>query len=82
MRKMTLGTRLTLGGILIVVIPLVIVGVLAVMKASDALTEVSKEQAKNLAHSVAEISQVAISKNSEWQKAWRLMTSPPRSWPR
>ena len=72
MRKMTLGTRLTLGGILIVVIPLVIVGVLAVMKASDALTEVSKEQAKNLAHSVAEISQVAISEELRVAKSLAL----------
>ena len=61
MRKLTLGTRLILGGILIVVVPLVIVGVLAVIKASDALTEVSREQTANVAAKLAEMTQVAVS---------------------
>jgi methyl-accepting chemotaxis protein len=61
MRKLTLGTRLTLGGILIVLVPLVIVGLLAVIKATDALTEVSREQAGNVAAKLAEMTQVAVS---------------------
>ncbi len=61
MRKLTLGTRLTLGGILIVVVPLVITGLLAVMKASDALTELSREQAAIVAAKLAEMTNVAMS---------------------
>ena len=72
MRKMKLGTRLTLGGILIVVVPLVIIGLLAVMKATDALTEVSKEQAANVADKLADMTQVAMAEELRVAKALAL----------
>lgn len=61
MKTMTLGSRLILGGILIVVVPLLIIGVFAVTKSSDALTEVSREQGANVAAKLAEMTQVAVS---------------------
>jgi methyl-accepting chemotaxis protein len=61
MRKMTLGIRLTLGGIIIVVVPLVIIGLFAILKASDALTALSQEQAANVAAKLADMTQVALS---------------------
>ena len=72
MRKLTLGTRLTLGGILIVVVPLVIIGLLAVMKASDALTELSREQAANVAAKLADMTQVALSEELKLVKELAL----------
>jgi len=39
MKKLTLGSRLTLGGIFIVVVPLVIIGLFAVTKSSNALMD-------------------------------------------
>ena len=61
MRKLKLGTRLILGGILIVLVPLVIIGLLAVMKSTDALTELSREQGAMVAAKLAEMTQVAVS---------------------
>jgi methyl-accepting chemotaxis protein len=61
MRKLTLGTRLTLGGVLIVVVPIAIIGLFAIMKASDALTTLSHEQALNVAMKLADMTQVALS---------------------
>ena len=61
MRKLTLGTRLTLGGIIIVIVPLVIIGMFSVMKTSDALTDLSREQATSVAVKLADMTQVALS---------------------
>jgi len=60
MKKLTLASRLTLGGIIIVVVPLLIVGLFAVMKASDALTDLSREQATNVAVKLADMTEVAL----------------------
>lgn len=72
MRKLTLGTRLTLGGILVVLVPLVIIGVLAVFKASDALTELSREQAGMVAAKLADMTQVAMSEQLRTSKSLAL----------
>jgi len=68
MRKLTLGSRLTLGGIIIVVVPLVIIGLFSVMKASEALTELSGEQAAHIAEKLAEMTQVALSEELKLAK--------------
>jgi methyl-accepting chemotaxis protein len=60
MRKMTLGSRLTFGGIFLVAVPLLIIGLFASMKASDALTDLSKEQVTNVAAKLADMTQVAV----------------------
>ncbi len=62
MRKLTLGTRLTIGGVLAVVVPLAIIGAFAVMKASEALTNLSREQAATLAVNLADITETALSR--------------------
>ena len=61
MRKLTLSSRLTVGGIIIVVVPLMIIGLFSVMKASDALTELSGEQSAHIAKKLADMTQVALS---------------------
>ena len=61
MRKMALGSRLTLGGVIMVAVPLIIVGLFSFIKASDSLTELSKEQATILAVKLADMTQVALS---------------------
>ncbi|MGV8073849.1 MAG: methyl-accepting chemotaxis protein [Syntrophobacteraceae bacterium] len=72
MRKMTLGMRLTLGGIVIVTLPLVIIGALAIMKASDGLSAISKEQAANVAAKLADLTQVALSEELKLAKGLSL----------
>jgi len=56
---MKLGTKLMVGGMLLVLIPVVIVGVLSYQKASKALEEISFDRAlvmsKDVSHSVQEI---------------------------
>ena len=72
MRKMTLGARLILGGILIVLVPLVLVGLLAVIKASDALTELSREEAGIVAAKLADLTQAAMSEELKTAKGLAL----------
>ncbi|MFZ0928624.1 MAG: cache domain-containing protein, partial [Syntrophobacteraceae bacterium] len=68
MKKLTLASRLTLGGIIIVVVPLLIIGLFAVMKASDALTELSGEQAAHVAEKLADMTTVALSEEIKLTK--------------
>jgi methyl-accepting chemotaxis protein len=72
MKKLTLGTRLTVGGVLIVVVPLVIIGLFAVMKASDALTTLSHDQAATVAVKLADMTQVALSRELKLVKELSL----------
>ena len=69
MKKLTLGSRLTLGGVMVVVVPLLIIGLFAVMKASDALTELSGEQAAHIAEKLADMTEVALSEEIKLTKA-------------
>ncbi len=68
MKKLTLATRLTLGGIIIVVVPLLVIGMFAVMKASDALTELSGEQAAHIAEKLVDTTGVALSEEIKLTK--------------
>ena len=54
MKKRTLGFKLVAGGIAAVLIPLLVVGLFAVNKASTSLAEASKSQALNIATDLAE----------------------------
>ena len=49
MKKKTLGFKLVAGGIAAVLIPLLVVGLFAVNKASDALTQASQSRALDIA---------------------------------
>ena len=60
MKKRTLGFKLIAGGILAVVIPLLVVGLFSVNKASDALTTLSKEQVTNIAKDLAGMTQLVL----------------------
>ncbi|MBT8490089.1 MAG: Cache 3/Cache 2 fusion domain-containing protein [Deltaproteobacteria bacterium] len=53
MKKKSLGFKLVTAGIIAVLIPLMVVGVFSVMKASDSLEKISKEQAMNIAKDVS-----------------------------
>ncbi|MHC1729636.1 MAG: methyl-accepting chemotaxis protein [Syntrophobacteraceae bacterium] len=72
MKKMTLGTRLILGGILIVVVPVAIIGLFAITKASNALTVLSHEQALNVSVKLADMTQVALEGELNQVKALSL----------
>ena len=49
MKKRTLGFKLVAGGIAVVLIPLLVVGLFSVNKATNALVTLSEEQAVNIA---------------------------------
>jgi len=72
MRKLTLGSRLTLGRIIIVVVPMLVIGLFASMKATNALTGLSEEQAANVAVKLAEMTQVALSSEVKLAKELSL----------
>ncbi len=54
MKKRTLGFKLVLGGILAVLIPLLVVGIFAVVKASNGLEAAAKDRAMKGAHNIAD----------------------------
>ncbi|HVO68389.1 MAG TPA: methyl-accepting chemotaxis protein, partial [Syntrophales bacterium] len=57
MKKRTLGFKLVTGGIIAVLIPLLVVGVFAVVKASNGLEAAAKDRAMKGAHNIAEMVQ-------------------------
>ena len=60
MQKKTLGFKLISGGISAVLIPLVIVGVFSVMRASNSLETLSKEQATNISRDVSNMVELVL----------------------
>jgi methyl-accepting chemotaxis protein len=60
MKKMTLGTKMTVGGIAFVVLPLLVVGILAYSRASKGLTELAYGRAGVIAQNLAEMTQLAL----------------------
>ena len=60
MRKMTLGAKMTVGGIAFVIVPLLVVGILAYTRASDALTQLAYGRAEVIAQNLAEMTQLAL----------------------
>jgi methyl-accepting chemotaxis protein len=60
MKRRSLGFKLVAGGIAVVLIPLVVVGVFAVSKASSSLEALAKEQAVNIARDLANMTQLAF----------------------
>ena len=47
MKKMSLGAKMTIGGALIVIIPLILVGWFSIMKADDGLSKLAYERPKH-----------------------------------
>jgi methyl-accepting chemotaxis protein len=60
MKKRTLRFKLIAGGITAVLVPLLVVGVFSVTKASKALTELSENQAETTAKNLATMTQLAL----------------------
>jgi len=72
MRKLTLGARLTVGGIIVVLVPLVVIGMFASMKASSAITRLSEEEAVNVAHNLAGMTEMALANELKMVKEFSL----------
>ncbi|MGO9139784.1 MAG: methyl-accepting chemotaxis protein [Syntrophales bacterium] len=60
MKKRTLGFKLVAGGIIAVMIPLLVIGIFAAVKASGALETAAKERAMTGAHNIAGIVQEVL----------------------
>jgi methyl-accepting chemotaxis protein len=60
MKKQSLSTKLMTGGIMLVLVPIVIIGLISVNKASKSLQTVSREAAVTLAKDLAKMTQLAL----------------------
>ncbi|MCF8084996.1 MAG: Cache 3/Cache 2 fusion domain-containing protein [Deltaproteobacteria bacterium] len=60
MKKRSLNFKLIVGGILIVLIPVLVIGIFSVTKASKSLEVLAKEQAINLAKDLANMTQLVL----------------------
>jgi len=60
MKRMSLGMKMTLGGIALVLIPLCVIGWLAYTKASDGLKSLAEERAATMAQKLADLTQLAL----------------------
>ncbi len=60
MKKRSLGFKLTMGGVIVVLVPLLIVGAFAAFKSSSALTDAAKEQVARIAKDVADMVQLVL----------------------
>ena len=60
MEKMKLGYKLTIGGILIVLIPILIVGVFAAMQSARSLEKVATDQLAQIAKSLSDMVQLVL----------------------
>nr|MCU0555208.1 Cache 3/Cache 2 fusion domain-containing protein [Syntrophales bacterium] len=60
MKKKTLGFKLTFGGIMLVLIPIIVVGGFALYKATGALEDMARGQAVQIAKNMSDMVEVAI----------------------
>ena len=60
MKKKTLGFKLVTGGIIAVLVPLLVVGIFAAVKSSDALEEAARDRAAKGAHNLANMVQEVL----------------------
>jgi len=60
MRKRTLGFKLIAGGILVVLVPLIVVGLFSVTKASKSLEALSHEQWLNISNNLAQLTEMVL----------------------
>ncbi|WP_462268539.1 methyl-accepting chemotaxis protein [Desulfobacter sp.] len=74
MKNRSLKFKLIVGGILAVVVPLTVVGIFSITKASKALVSISKGQAQNLAQSLSTMVDVAL--EQEMKLARELAIEP------
>ena len=69
MKQMKLSSKLLLGGILVVLIPLFVVGIFAAVKSSQALGDAAREQSTLVARSLASMVQVDMTEQLNIVKA-------------
>jgi len=81
MRKLSLGSRLVIGGVIAVVVPLIVIGVFSIRKATNALTAVSKEQVGGIADKLAQMCQVAVLNELKFVKTLALERAPRKPCP-
>ena len=74
MKKRTLGFKLTFGGIMLVLIPIVVVGGFALYKATGALEDMAKGQAMQIAKGISDMIEVAL--KEEMKVASHLAVQP------
>ena len=74
MKKLTLKTKLIMGGVLAAIIPLTVVGMFAINKASTSLLTISKGQAKMTANTLATMTNIFM--EQEMKKA-RMIAGDP-----
>ena len=74
MRNMTLGTKLTVGGIAFVVIPLIVVGWLAYSRANTGLNNLANSRVEYIARDMADAIQIAL--NEEMKLALAMSKDP------
>jgi methyl-accepting chemotaxis protein len=60
MKKMKLGYKLTLGGVLIVLLPLLVVGIFAALQSARALEKVAMDQSAQIAKSLSNMVQMVL----------------------
>ena len=60
MKKRTLGFKLTFGGIMLVLIPIVVIGGFALYKATGALEEMAKGETVQIAKNMSDMVEIAI----------------------
>jgi len=69
MKKRSLKFKLIIGGILAVVVPLIVVGLFSVNKASDALVKAAKGSATQIARDLAGMTNLALDQEIKLAKA-------------
>jgi len=74
MKKRTLGFKLTFGGIMLVLIPIVVVGGFALYKATGALEDMARGQATQIAKGISDMIEVAL--KEEMKVASHLAVQP------
>jgi len=74
MKKRTLGFKLTVGGIILVLIPIVVIGGFALYKATGALEDMAMGQAKQIAKNISDMIEIAL--KEEMKIASQLSVQP------
>jgi len=74
MKKRTLGFKLTFGGIMLVLIPIVVIGGFALYKASNALEDMAKGQAAQIAKNLSDMVEMTL--KEEMKVAASLSVQP------
>ena len=74
MKKRTLGFKLTFGGIMLVLVPIVVIGGFALYKATGALEDMARGQAVQIAKNISDMIEVAL--KEEMKVASHLAVQP------